>query len=114
MALVDCPECKNPVSTDALACPHCGYESRDVATVLPQQQVVPVQAQAEPSNVLSILAIVFGAISVLFFPVIFALVGGVLAVIGFARGERLAPVGLAVAFVGGAVGAILGYLLWVG
>lgn len=25
MALRDCPECRNPVSTEALTCPHCGH-----------------------------------------------------------------------------------------
>src|SRR5512137_1350009 len=25
MALIDCPECKKPVSTAAQACPNCGY-----------------------------------------------------------------------------------------
>jgi transcription elongation factor Elf1 len=25
MALIDCPECKGKVSTEAMTCPHCGY-----------------------------------------------------------------------------------------
>jgi len=34
MALIDCPECRKPVSTAALACPYCGYP---VAEKLAQQ-----------------------------------------------------------------------------
>jgi hypothetical protein len=25
MALIECPECKNPISDKAIACPGCGY-----------------------------------------------------------------------------------------
>ena len=43
MALIDCPECKKPVSTAAHACPNCGYP---VADNLAQQ---PATGTAGPS-----------------------------------------------------------------
>jgi hypothetical protein len=43
MALIDCPECKKPVSTAARTCPNCGYP---VAERLPQQ---PATGSASPS-----------------------------------------------------------------
>jgi hypothetical protein len=42
MALIDCPECKKPVSTAAQACPNCGYP---IAGALPQQ---PAAVAASP------------------------------------------------------------------
>jgi len=42
MALIDCPECRQPVSTAAHACPHCGYP---VANQLAPQ---PATAAASP------------------------------------------------------------------
>ena len=44
MALIDCPECKKPVSTAAHACPNCGYP---VADNLAQQ---PATGTAGPSR----------------------------------------------------------------
>ena len=37
MALISCKECSNPVSTDAVACPHCGKPPIQVAPPLPVQ-----------------------------------------------------------------------------
>jgi hypothetical protein len=42
MALIDCPECKKPVSTEAPTCPNCGYP---VAEKLAQD---PAAAAASP------------------------------------------------------------------
>jgi hypothetical protein len=38
MALISCKECENPVSTEAVACPHCGApQQRPAPPVLPAQ-----------------------------------------------------------------------------
>ncbi len=36
MALVKCQECKGKVSTEAEACPHCGYKHRQESQTSPQ------------------------------------------------------------------------------
>ena len=35
MALISCPECKQQVSTEAVACPHCGKQLSGVAAAGP-------------------------------------------------------------------------------
>jgi hypothetical protein len=63
------------------------------------------------ARVCSILGIVFGAIAVLFFPIIFGLVGIVLSIIGFATGDRaLGKWAIVVSVLGTVVGFILGYM----
>ncbi len=41
MALIDCPECKQPVSTAAQACPHCGYPVAEKAAQTPSAAAAP-------------------------------------------------------------------------
>jgi hypothetical protein len=54
---------------------------------------------------------VFGAIAVLFFPIIFGLVGIVLSIIGFALGDRaLGKWAIVVSVLGTVLGFFLGYL----
>ena len=60
------------------------------------------------SKIFSTLAIVFGAVSVIFLPIVFGPAAIVLAVIGIVKKERLAPVGLAVGILGMIVGLFLG------
>lgn len=51
MALIDCPECRNPVSSEARACPSCGYpvaEKLGAATPAPTQPR-PLLAEVHPS-----------------------------------------------------------------
>jgi hypothetical protein len=68
----------------------------------------PVRTSA---RVCSILGIVFGAIAVLFFPIIFGLVGIVLSIVGFATGDRqLGKWALVVSIAGTVVGFVLGYM----
>jgi hypothetical protein len=63
------------------------------------------------ARVCSILGIVFGAIAVLFFPIIFGLVGIVLSVIGYARGDHaLGKWAIVVSVVGTVLGFVLGYM----
>ena len=63
------------------------------------------------ARVCSILGIVFGAIAVLFFPIIFGLVGIVLSIIGYAMGDRaLGKWAIVVSVVGTVLGFVLGYL----
>ncbi|MFD6431809.1 hypothetical protein [Streptomyces venezuelae] len=60
-------------------------------------------------NVLSIIAIVMGAIGLLFLPIVFGLGGLILAVVAkFARHERLSTIALIVGAVGLIGGMILG------
>lgn len=64
------------------------------------------------SNVFSILAMVFGAISLLFVPILFGPVAIILAVVGKTKKERLANIGLTVGILGMVVGFILGALVF--
>ncbi|KOX19869.1 MULTISPECIES: hypothetical protein [unclassified Streptomyces] len=67
------------------------------------------QSRGATGNVLSIIAIVLGVISLLFFPIVFGVVALVLAVIAkFVRHERLATVALVVSAAGLVGGMILG------
>lgn len=63
-------------------------------------------------NVLSIIAIVLGAIGLLFLPIVFGLGGLILAVIAkFARHERLSTIALIVGAVGLIGGMVLGAII---
>jgi hypothetical protein len=63
------------------------------------------------ARVCSVLGIVFGAIAVLFFPIIFGLVGIVLSVVGYSMGDRtLGKWAIVVSVVGTVLGFVLGYL----
>ena len=64
------------------------------------------------SNALSILAIIFGGISLLFLPIIFGPIAIVLAIIAKTRKERLSTVALIISIVGTVVGFILGALVF--
>lgn len=68
-------------------------------------------AAANPANTLSILGIVFGGIAFLLFPVLFGPAGLILGAVGLTKGEKLAPVALAVAGAGLVVGIVLGAIL---
>jgi len=70
----------------------------------------PVPSQN--SNALSILAIIFGGISVIIFPIIFGPIGIILGIIAKTRKERLSTVGLIISIVGPVIGAILGVLVF--
>ena len=65
------------------------------------------------ARVCTILAFVFAAIAVLFFPIIFGLAGIVLAVVGYNMGDReLGKWAIAAAVAGTVLGFLLGYLAW--
>jgi len=70
----------------------------------------PVPSQN--SNALSILAIIFGGISVIILPILFGPIGIVLGIIAKTRKERLSTVGLIISIVGPVIGAILGVLVF--
>jgi hypothetical protein len=68
----------------------------------------PARSRSSAARVCTILGFVFGAIAVLFFPLIFGLAGLVLGIIGGALGDR--PLGwwaAAAGVVGGTLGIIL-------
>ena len=69
----------------------------------------PVPSQN--SNALSILAIIFGGISAIFFWIIFGPIGIVLGIIAKARKERLSTVGLIISIVGPVIGFILSVMV---
>jgi hypothetical protein len=75
------------------------------------QHHVPAKGGAS-ENVLSIIAIVLGAIGFLFLPIVFGLGGLILALIAkFARHERLSTIALIVGAVGLIGGMILGAII---
>jgi len=63
------------------------------------------------ANTFSILAIVLGAIALLFFPIIFGPAAIILGVVGLTKKERLAPIGLTVGILGTLVGMFIGALV---
>ncbi|MFF3643518.1 hypothetical protein [Streptomyces sp. NPDC002564] len=70
------------------------------------------KAAGASDNVLSIIAIVLGAIGLLFLPIVFGLGGLILAVVAkFARHERLSTIALIVGAVGLIGGMILGAIV---
>lgn len=77
----------------------------------PPAPMAPAAGAPSTSNVLSIIAIVCGAISFLFVPILFGPAGLILGGIGLARKERLAVVALIVSGCGLVVGFILGALV---
>ncbi|MEU3448799.1 hypothetical protein AB0H29_16480 [Streptomyces thermolilacinus] len=67
------------------------------------------QQRTSTGNVFSIIAIVLGAVALLFLPIVFGAIGLVLAIIAMTvRRERLATVALVVSAVGLVGGMILG------
>ena len=64
------------------------------------------------SNLFSILAIVFGAVAVLFLPIVFGIAAIVLAAVALSKNEPLAKIGMAVAVVGTIAGFALGILVY--
>jgi hypothetical protein len=67
---------------------------------------------SKSGNALSILAIIFGGISVIIFPILFGPIGIILGIIAKTRKERLSTVGLIISIVGPVIGAILGVLVF--
>ncbi|HET7385860.1 MAG TPA: DUF2510 domain-containing protein [Nocardioidaceae bacterium] len=65
-----------------------------------------------PSNTLSIIGIVCGAVAFVFCPILFGPAGLVLGGIGRSKGERLATVALVVSGLGLVVGIILGVVVY--
>lgn len=64
------------------------------------------------SNTFSILAIIFGGISFLFFPILFGPAAIILAVIAKTKNEKLANIALTVGILGTVFGFILGAIVW--
>ncbi len=64
------------------------------------------------SNLFSILAIVFGVVAIIFFPILFGVAAIVLAVVARSKGERLSIIALVVAIVGTLAGFLIGYLVY--
>lgn len=63
------------------------------------------------ARVCNILALVFSAIAIVFFPIIFGLAAIVLAIVGFSRGDRaLGRWALPISVVATILGFLLGYL----
>ncbi|MEV7536700.1 MULTISPECIES: hypothetical protein [Streptomyces] len=76
------------------------------------QQPYGVPERTGTNNVLSIIAIVLGVIALLFLPIVFGVIGIVLAVVAkTVRRERLAVPAIVVASVGLIGGMVLGALL---
>lgn len=72
-------------------------------------EITPFQSS---SNTFSILGISFGAISFLFFPILFGPAAIILSTIAKTKNERLANVALAVSILGIVIGFILGAIVW--
>jgi hypothetical protein len=68
------------------------------------------QSNTNQSNILSILAMVLGALSFLIAP-IFGLPAIILGVVGLVKKERLAPIGLTIGILGTILGMVLGAII---
>ena len=68
-------------------------------------------AKQTESKTFSTLGIVFGAVSLLFLPIVFGPAGIILSVIGKTKGEKLANIALTVSILGTLVGMFLGAVI---
>jgi hypothetical protein len=68
-------------------------------------------SQENSSNTFSILAIVFGGVSLLVLPILLGPAAIVLGVVGLVKKERLAPIGITVGVLGMLVGMFLGAII---
>lgn len=64
------------------------------------------------SNLFSILAMVFGAVAVLFVPIVFGIAAIVLAAVAISKKERLAKIAMIVAVLGTVAGFVLGAVVY--
>jgi hypothetical protein len=72
------------------------------------------QQQPNPSNTLSIVGIVLGAVAFLFCPPLFGVAGIICGAIAKSKGERLASIALGVSIAGLVIGMLIGLLLFEG
>ena len=72
---------------------------------------VTIPTPTTPGNSFSVGAIIFGAVSLLFFPIIFGPIGLVMAAVAKSKNEKNAIIGFVVAGVGMVVGMFFGALL---
>ena len=77
-----------------------------------QGQVPYPYAQQQTGNTFSIIAIVCGAVALLFCPILLGPAGLILGGIGLSKKERLAPIAMVVAGVGMILGFVIGALLY--
>jgi hypothetical protein len=68
--------------------------------------------QPTATNLLSIIAMVLGAIALIFCPILFGPAAIVLAALAFSKKERLAGIALAVAAIGMVGGFLFGVVVW--
>jgi hypothetical protein len=68
-------------------------------------------AKQTESKTFSTLGIVFGAVSLIFLPIVFGPAGIILSVIGKTKGEKLANIALTVSILGTLVGMFLGAVI---
>jgi uncharacterized protein YacL len=64
-------------------------------------------------NTFSIIAIVLGALSLLFLPIVFGPIAIVLAIIGKSKKEKLSTVALVIGIIGTVIGMIIGAIVGV-
>ena len=69
-------------------------------------------AASTGARMLSILAMVFGGLAVLFLPILFGPAGIVCGAVATSKGDRLGKIGLIVAVVGMVLGFVLGALVY--
>ena len=72
----------------------------------------PTTSASSGARVLSILAMVFGGLSVLFLPILLGPAGIVCGAVAMSKGDRLGKVGLVVAIVGMLAGFVLGAVVY--
>jgi len=115
---VFCSNCGTAAAAGAGICSTCnmpigvGAASAGAAPVASAAPTYAPQAAAQKGgNTLSTLAIVFGAISALFLPVLFGPVAIILAAIGKSKKESRSTVALIVAIGGLVVGMVFGFIV---
>ena len=69
------------------------------------------ESEKSESKVFSTLAMVLGGLSLILVPIVLGPTAIILAVVGFVKKEKLAPVGLAVAILGMLVGMFIGAII---
>jgi hypothetical protein len=112
-----CSSCGTVLEGASSYCSHCGSarsQSQVADRYVPPSPPpsIPAQAPAATGQGFSRAALGAGIAAVLFLPIILGPLGLILGAVGWSRGEKLAPVAVAVSLVGTLVGMWLGAVVW--
>ena len=118
MAIIHCPDCGSQVSEHADICNKCSYSirklkaSQSIGNTQSDMQNVSVPSPASNSGLI-VTGYILALLSLLFFPILFAIGGVVVGVVTIgkgATGHGIAHIILSIVL--GTIGAIIGAVVW--